>query len=287
MSLDTSQALLDRIAAALAPVGGVRAVVLGGSRGRGTHDAASDYDIGLYYDGELDIAALERVARDLNDTGAARSHQATAPASSLVTPIGGWGAWVNGGGWLTVDGAPVDILYRDAARVTRVIDDVREGHFECAYHYGHPHAFVSTIYAGEIATCRVLHDPSGFAAAAKARLEPYPDALRTATIARFSDEARFFLAIAQKAAERGDVVYVAGCAFRAASCLLQVIFAINRQWLLNEKGALALAANFPLAPMDLRTRLESAVSHLDGSARELTRALDTIAALVGETVQPA
>lgn len=277
MSSTTSQALLDKIAAALAPVGGVRAIVLGGSRGRGVHTAGSDYDIGLYYEGDLDIAALERVARTLNDPGSARTYQ---PGHPLVTGIGGWGAWVNGGGWLTIDGEPVDILYRDLKRVERVITEVRAGRFECAYHYGHPHAFISAIYAGEIATCRVLSDPGGAVAAAKAALDPYPEALRAALIARFTDEARFFLSIARGAAGKGDVSYVAGCAWRAAACLLQVVFAINREWLLNEKGALALAATFAVTPKDLRTNLEAAFAKL--GAGDLLSALDAIGSLAGE-----
>ena len=41
--------LLTCIVPRLAGVPGVVAVVLGGSRARGTGNAASDYDIGLYY----------------------------------------------------------------------------------------------------------------------------------------------------------------------------------------------------------------------------------------------
>ena len=291
MTLATSQALLDRITAALTPVGGVTAIVLGGSRGRGVHHAQSDYDIGIYYDGALDVAALERAAQALNDPGVSRTYLSgeadrrppTQSASPLMTQLGGWGPWVNGGGWLTVGGEAVDILYRDAARVTGVIADCRDGRFECVYHVGHPHGFISTMYAGEIATARVLHDPKGFATAAKASLDPYPEALRAALIARFSDEARFFLAVAQKAAAKGDVTYVAGCAFRAASCLLQVLFAINREWLINEKGALALAAKFPRAPKDLRLNLEAAFAELAAGPQGLISALGAIGELLDET----
>ncbi len=284
MSLDTSQALLDGLADALAPVGGVRAVVLGGSRGRGVHHAASDHDIGLYYEGTLDLAALERVARALNDPGIARGHEGDGVAERpLMTAVGGWGPWVNGGGWLSVGGAPVDVLYRDLARVRDVIAEAQAGRFECAYQYGHPHAFVSTIYAGEIATCRVLRDPDGAVAAAKAMLEPYPEALRATTIARFADEASFFLAIARKAAGKGDVTYVAGCASRAASCLLQVVFALNRQWLLNEKGALALAGKFAVTPTDFRLNLEAAFAELASGPQGLLSALGAIGGLLEET----
>ena len=117
--------------------------------GKGVQTAASGYDIGLYYQGDLDIAALEQVARTLDTPVDGRTYQPRAADAPRMTGIGGWGPWVNGGGWLTIDGQPVDILYRDAARVERVIGEVPDGRFECAYHYGHPHAFVSTIYAGE------------------------------------------------------------------------------------------------------------------------------------------
>src|SRR4030095_14436923 len=43
------EALLRRLVGALAPVPGIEAIALGGSRSRGTATAASDYDIGLYY----------------------------------------------------------------------------------------------------------------------------------------------------------------------------------------------------------------------------------------------
>lgn len=281
MSLSTSEALLEKIVAALSGVGGVQAIVLGGSRGRGVQTAASDYDIGLYYQGELDIAALERVARSLDTPVEGRAYQARAADAPRMTGIGGWGPWVNGGGWLTIDGQPVDILYRDASRVERVIADVCEGRFECAYHYGHPHAFVSTIYAGEVATCRALHDPHGFVSACKARLTPYPEALRAAAVARFLDEARFFLAISHKAAAQGDVAFVTGNLFRAEACLMQVLFAVNREWLLNEKGALRLADEFAVKPADLKARVEAAFD-LSADPARLKTSLAGLGALVEE-----
>src|SRR5271165_506456 len=103
-AVKTSEELLARVTEAFAPVAGVRAVVLGGSRARGTHDAGSDYDIGLYYCGDLDIAALNAAASSLNDSDGARSYLSgeadcrppTQSASPLMTAIGGWGSWVNG-----------------------------------------------------------------------------------------------------------------------------------------------------------------------------------------------
>ena len=46
---------LNEIADRLVAVGGVVGVVLGGSRARGTHRPDSDYDLGLYYRGGLDV----------------------------------------------------------------------------------------------------------------------------------------------------------------------------------------------------------------------------------------
>jgi hypothetical protein len=59
---------------------------------------------------------------------------------ALTSPIHGWGPWVNGGAWLTVDGIAVDLIYRDLSRVEAVIDACRAGHVETGQQAGHPAA---------------------------------------------------------------------------------------------------------------------------------------------------
>ena len=137
----------------LKTVPGVEAVVLGGSRARGSHTDTSDIDIGLYYfpAAPLDLAELDRTASEIDD----------AHRLNLVTGIGGWGPWINGGGWLTVNQTPVDLLYRDLDRVSQIISACQNGRIEIAYQPGHPHAFTSAIYLSEIALCQTLWDPHG------------------------------------------------------------------------------------------------------------------------------
>jgi predicted nucleotidyltransferase len=242
-------------------VDGLVGIVLGGSRARGTHTPTSDIDLGLYYDPAIppDLAALRRIAAELDDT-----HR-----PDLVTPLGGWGPWINGGGWLTIQKLPVDFLYRDFSKVTHLIDDCRAGRIEIAYQPGHPHGFVTTIYMAEIAHAQLLWDPSGALAALKAKTDPYPPALRQATLDKFWWEVNFSLNVAQKAAGRGDASYVAGCCFRAVACLMQTLFALNHQYLMNEKGAVTLAATFPLTPPNLQSRVDTAFAALSADPAAL------------------
>ena len=51
---------------------------------------------------------------------------------------------------------------------------------------------------------------------------------------------------AELAARRAERTHIAGCAYRALCCLAQVLFALNGRYLINEKGALAEAAAFPV-----------------------------------------
>lgn len=62
-------------------------MVLGGSRARGTENPNNG----------LDIAQFRRVASVLDDDN----------RDNLITEIGGWGPWINGGGWLKVNQKPV------------------------------------------------------------------------------------------------------------------------------------------------------------------------------------
>jgi predicted nucleotidyltransferase len=271
---DTSSeaTFLATIAAAFAVVPGVRAVVLGGSRVTGTADALSDYDIGLYYRSEpIDITALRSAVAELE--GDLRA--------DAVTEIGEWGPWVNGGGWLAIDGRRVDLLYRDLSKVRAVVEDCARGIVTRDYQPGHPHAFVSAIYCGEVAESQPLIDPAAAVADLKRLALPYPAALGPALIRTFLWEIDFALANAGKSAKRGDVTYVAGCAFRAVACLCQVLFARNRQYLLNEKGAVGRIESLARRPADCRRRIEAALAKI-GSG-EMVAALGDLQGLAAET----
>jgi hypothetical protein len=233
---------------ALKTVPGIRAIVVGGSRARGNADTVSDADLGLYYDPQYPLAveALDQVAATYDDRR----------QSGLVTEIGGWGPWINGGGWLRVEGGAVDLLYRDESKVESMISRSIVGDFEVAYQPGHPLGFLSSIYAGEVAVCQPLWDPTGWVMTSKSRLAEYPEQLRRELVKRFGFEAGFCILIAEKPVKRSDASYVAGCLFRLVSSLLIVLFALNRVHWLNEKGALRFIDQFRIVPPRFRERVE-------------------------------
>jgi hypothetical protein len=274
MTVANDEALLRRLVEALAPVPGIAAIALGGSRSRGTATPASDYDVGLYYraDRPIDVAALSRVAASLDDRGEAAE----------VTPIGGWGPWIDGGGWLVVGGVHVDLLYRNLDRVAAVIDDAHAGKVERFYQPGHPHAFLPTIYMGEVAHGLPIHDPDEVLATLQARTRPYPAALAQALRTSFAWEAEFALANARKSLDRGDVSYLAGCAFRSVACLCQVLFALNGVYLLNEKGAVAGVEALARRPADFAQRVADLYRELGNGLH--AQALDRLDRLVSETL---
>ena len=238
--------LLQRVVTALAEVEGIAAIVLGGSRARGTAHAASDYDIGLHFSSTrpLDTDELLLAVKTFVDD----------PAAATVTVVGAWGPWIVGGAWLSVEGHKVDLLYRNVEAVADVIEACRAGEISMHYQAGHPHGFCSAIWMGEIALCEVLYDPVGLIAALKAKTVPYPAQLGNALIRRFGWEIPFAIENGELAASRDEQTHVAGCTYRALACTAQVLFALNGRYLITEKGALAEAATFPLTIPNLMGR---------------------------------
>lgn len=124
---------------------GVVGVVLGGSRARGTHSPDSDIDIGIYYDESegFNTNDIDKAAFNLNDDK--KEH--------LITSLAEWGEWINGGGWLVIQGYHVDFIFRDIKRVSKVIDDCLSGLISIHYQTGHPHGYLNAMYMGELAVC--------------------------------------------------------------------------------------------------------------------------------------
>jgi hypothetical protein len=255
--------LLQRLVPPLSKVSGLVGIALGGSRARGTAHATSDYDIGLYFSQNqpLDTDELVAVVRTLIDEG----------ATAAVTPVGEWGRWIVGGGWLSIGGQKVDLLYRNLEAVAQVIAECRAGDISINYQAGHPHGFCSSIWMGEIALGLPLHDPTGRLAQLQALTQPYPRALRKALVRRFQWEILFAIENGELAAASCEQTHIAGCAYRALACIGQVLFALNERYLINEKGALREAARFPLTIANLTGRVADVWRHI-GNA-EFTRTL--------------
>lgn len=254
-------AALATLGARLLSVGGVVGVVLGGSRARGTHRPDSDVDLGLYYRGDLDVPALQALADEVADT----------PAE--LTEPGGWGPWVNGGGWLTIQGWHVDWLYRDLDRVHRVWDDCQAGRYEVGFQVGHPLGFYSHAYAGEVALCRVVADPSGEVTDLRERARRYPPALGDALVNGLW-EADFAIGLIPYAVAGADATYAAGCLFRAVGVACHALHGRAGRWLINEKGMVASAARLELAPPDFADRAHALLGAIGRSSEDLT---DTVA----------
>ena len=251
----------------------VRAMVLGGSRASGTASEGSDYDIGVYYDGSLPFALDEwqRAARAVDSLH--RDHLIQAP--------GEWGPWINGGGWLTVEEKPVDLLLREIHRVEEVIGQCMEGKITLHYQCGHPFAFASSIYAGEIDACKPILEKDGWLQAQKSRTASFPDAYRRGAAAQFLWEARFSLNCGRKSVGKKDLLYASGSLYRAMNALIQALYAVNGMYCLNEKGSLRrlLEQARVWLPQGLE-KMEQAVVCL--SNRHLPQTFDAMNALWAE-----
>jgi hypothetical protein len=258
------------IARRIAEVPGVVGVVLGGSRATGTHTPESDHDLGLYYRRPVDLSALRALAAEV------------AGPQAQLTELGEWGPWVDGGGWLRIDGAAVDWLYRDLDRVRRSWQDAAEGRYAFHVQAGHPLGVADFSYAAELATAVVLADPDGELAALREPMRVYPPALSEALVAGLW-EADFLAGIARKAVSRCDATYVAGCLFRLAGVCAHALHGAAGRWVLNEKGMVAAADALPGAPAGFKRRADAMFARVDGDPLHLTEAIDLAADLVLDT----
>src|SRR6266581_900757 len=191
----------------LAAMPGTVAVVLGGSRALGSNDVGSDWDLGLYYRGEIDLTALA--------------------ARGTVYPPGSWGRVMNGGAWLRCGGEKVDVLLRDLDVVEHWTRRAEDGEFDRDALLGYLAGIPTYSLTAELASCRPLHGVIPRA--------PFPPKLIAAAppIWRFCRS--LSLDYARMHARRGNL---AGATGQAAAAVMEEAHAIvcgRGQWVCNEK----------------------------------------------------
>ncbi|HLN15801.1 MAG TPA: nucleotidyltransferase domain-containing protein [Acidimicrobiales bacterium] len=202
---------MEQLADRLAALPGVVAVTLGGSRAVGNARPDSDWDVGLYYRGTIDPADVEALGWP-----------------GRVTGPGGWGPVVNGGAWLTVDGANVDLCYRDLDEVLHWVEEAKAGRFRIERLSTHSVGIPTYVLVGELAVNRVL--------VGELPRPAFPDALTTSAPAVWRSFVGMTLYMASVHATRGDVTATVTLLGQAVLGEAHARLAASREWALNEKG---------------------------------------------------
>lgn len=213
----SDDAFLDAVADALIGLPFVEAVALGGSRAQGTHHADSDWDVAVYYrDG-----FTPQTVRELG-------------WPSAISELGGWGQLFDGGGKLDVDGHPVDVHYRDLARVHAVHEAALRGEFTIEPLLFHQAGLPSYILLAELGVSRTLRGETP--------RWGYPEALRRTAPPIWRERAELTLLYAEEGhARRGRGAQCAGLVSEAACHAAHAVLARRGEWITNEKQLLSRA----------------------------------------------
>jgi len=273
---EAQHATLAQLTAELAALDGVVAVSLGGSHARRQANASSDVDVGVIYreSAPFALAPLRALCTRHDDTHA-----------PVVAGFGEWGAWVNGGAWLTIRGARFDLLYRSVEQLEGALADAQAGRWQLDFSQQAPFGYFSAALLGELACCVALHDPQAELASLKLRVALYPEALRRAVVQGALWQVELGLhAFAPKLAARGEVLGAVGCMTRFGAYLVLALFALNRAWFVNDKTALAEIAGFALAPRAFGERLSAVLAAPGATPAALGASLAEIGALFRETI---
>ena len=218
----------------LAGMPGTVAVVIGGSRAVRSDDKESDWDLGVYYRGEIDLAALS--------------------ALGTVFPPGSWGRVMNGGAWLRCGEEKVDVILRDLDVVEYWTRRAEKGEFERDALLGYLAGIPTYTLTAELASCVALRG--------NVEAVPFPPKLAEAAPPVWRFCRSFSLDYARMYATRGNVVGVAG---QAAAAVMEEAHAIScehREWVCNEKrlieaaGLGSLNALFTEIPRECERLLE-------------------------------
>ncbi|AKU98769.1 hypothetical protein AKJ09_05433 [Labilithrix luteola] len=182
------------------------------------HRPDSDWDLAIYYRGRFD-------PQDLRNVG----------WPGEVSEIGAWGGGVfNGGAWLTIDGRPVDVHYRDLDVVEHALAEAREGRFRIERLMFHLAGIPTYLVVGELAIHEVLRG--------QLPRPSYPDALKVAARDVWWNDAQLTFRHAELThASQGRVTQCLGLVAQATLQAAHAVLASRGEWGTNEKTLLTRA----------------------------------------------
>ncbi|SHH77839.1 nucleotidyltransferase domain-containing protein [Winogradskyella jejuensis] len=242
--------LLNQIIADLRRIENIEAVVLGGSYSTGNATEKSDIDIGLYYseNAPFNIDSIKQIANKYS------IHKPT------VTNFYDWGKWVNGGAWIETKYGKLDFIYKNIEQLIATISDSKNGKWENDFEQKPPYGFSSITYLAETKNCIVLYDKSGILKSLKEKVEVYPNKLKKTIITESIRSVEFTISHAELFFNENNMYHTTGCLTRAIKSILNIIFAINETYPINDKSAIKTIQMKEKCPKNLNLKINNILS---------------------------
>lgn len=248
--------IITKVTESIKNIVGIEAIVLGGSHVNKTSSPSSNIDIGLYYfaDGVLDINTLDNMMTELDD----------GKRQGILALPGAWGEWLNGGSCIVMDGMIVDISLRNITKVNELIDNSNnKGSISVSYQFGHPFGFVSSMYMAEVDLCRILFEKKNVISNLKRKVRPLSIIYKKSVIEYFLWEASYSAQTARRCIDKKDIIYAIGALYKCTNSLVQVVFTINDEYVLNEKGSFNKINTFKHVPKDFNKNMQALFLSID------------------------
>lgn len=239
---------ISRVVDVLAGAPGAIAVVLGGSRALGSNSETSDWDLGLYYRGRVDLTGLAKFGE--------------------VYPPGSWGRIMNGGAWLNLDGLRVDVLLRDLDIVEHWTSQADSGSFEVDALLGYLAGAPTYLLTAELSSCRSL--------VGEIDAVTFPHRLAESAPPAWRFRRSFSLGYARMHANRGNLAGTIGQAAKAVMEEANARACERSLWICNEKQLMKTVA-FQQA--------QSRFSEVPADSSRLPEWVNSVAEELGERTQ--
>lgn len=87
---------------------------------------------------------------------------------------------------------------------------------------------------------------------------------------------------AKNSIDKDDVYYVSGHCFRSISCLNQVLFALNKEYCINEKKAVKMIEGFKIKPSGYKEKVDKVISLISTDVDCTRKGIEILQGLVNE-----
>lgn len=244
-------------------LGAVKAIGISGSYARATIDPLSDIDICVFADPDIPLAHVRGSAYQEVGCGEVIYFDVDFETSR--------------GDGFRMDGVRCDFNWMSVPRVKEFLQRLRTD-------FGTPE-----YLPGGLMQVKEILDPDGVIAGLKAAIPVYSDERAQYRIKKAVEDLHFSyyeLGWLGKAVYREDILLFFKYQVQTLDSIVQILFALNKAWLADEKGLIKLIGNFECAPTEMSARLNEIMTSRN-DRHDLESAYQQLKELLFDIVQVA